>query len=122
MASVRGEQGSAPHFDTRDFAHRLEGEIVAIDVECVQASLSCIDVKSVEFASLVIPKGRVPAKNLLSAGAGTERQSIFYFAIAARKAVKYFSGNAATFICESVTMCVVSPSASSALLSARTSS
>src|SRR5258708_6944396 len=45
-----------------------------------------------------------------------------YFPIAARNAVKYFSGKAATFIFESVTMWVVSPSATSALLSARTSS
>ena len=45
-----------------------------------------------------------------------------YFPAAARKTVKYLTGKAATFIFESVTMCVVSPSASKVPFSARASS
>src|SRR5215470_16538780 len=45
-----------------------------------------------------------------------------YFPAAARKTVRYLPGKAATFIFESVTICVVSPSASNVPLSARASS
>ena len=70
----------------RDFAHRFQREIVAVNVKCVQESFpSCF------------PK-------------------------AARKAFKYFSGRAAIFISASVTICVVSPSASSVPSSARRNS
>ena len=108
----------------------FECQIVSVDVQCVQASLSCIDVGSVVL--VVIPSGQMYARNPLSLGAGKQQTPLrltpvrndeaSYFVIAARKAVKYFSGNAATFILESVTMCVVSPSASNVRLSARTSS
>ena len=96
---VRREQDGAAF--GRDFADRFERQIVSVDVECVQW----------------VPRGMFRTFSALRA---TIRES--YFAIAARNAVRYFSGSAATFIFESVTMCVVSPSASNVRPSARTSS
>ncbi len=98
LPRVGREQDRAARFNGRDFAHGFEREIVSVDVKCVQKD--------------------VPALRALPA----TKTRKHYFAIAARNAVKYFSGSAATFIFESVTMCVVSPSASSVRLSARTSS
>ena len=36
LTRVRREQGSAPVFNARDFGHRFQCQIVAVDVECVQ--------------------------------------------------------------------------------------
>jgi hypothetical protein len=60
---VGGKQGSAAAFDTRNFAHVLECQIVSVDVQCVQAGLSSIDVGSV--VRLVIPSGQIYARNPL---------------------------------------------------------